>query len=217
MTRFDFRARSFATALSGLAGFVDAIGFLTLGGFFVSFMSGNTTRLGVGLAENPGDAAIAAALILTFILGVMLGSWLGYRAGHRRPRAILLLMTGLLAASALADSDGRHWLAAGLLALAMGAENAIFERDGDVQIGLTYMTGALVRFAQRLVAALMGVKNSGWQAFLLLWCGLALGAALGATAWQVLGAPALWIAVGFSALLCLLAERAMAGTITRAV
>lgn len=217
MTRFDLRARSFATALSGLAGFVDAIGFLTLGGFFVSFMSGNTTRLGVGLAENAGDAAIAGGLILTFILGVMLGSWLGYRAGHRRPRAILLLVTGLLAASALADADGWRWLAAGLLALAMGAENAIFERDGEVQIGLTYMTGALVRFAQRAVAALMGVKNSGWQAFLLLWCGLALGAALGAAAWQVLGASALWIAVGFSALLCLLANRAMAGTITRAV
>lgn len=217
MTRFDLRARSFATALSGLAGFVDAIGFLTLGGFFVSFMSGNTTRLGVGLAENAGDAAIAGGLILTFIMGVMLGSWLGYRAGHRRPRAILLLITGLLAASALADADGWRWLAAGLLALAMGAENAIFERDGEVQIGLTYMTGALVRFAQRAVAALMGVRNSGWQAFLLLWCGLALGAALGAAAWQVLGASALWIAVGFSALLFLLANRAMAGTITRAV
>ncbi|MFX6760099.1 DUF1275 family protein, partial [Acinetobacter baumannii] len=40
-----------ACALSGLAGFVDGIGFLHLGGLFVSFMSGNSTHLGVSLAE----------------------------------------------------------------------------------------------------------------------------------------------------------------------
>ena len=39
-------------ALSTLAGYVDATGFLMLGGFFVSFMSGNSTRLGVGLIEG---------------------------------------------------------------------------------------------------------------------------------------------------------------------
>ncbi len=40
-----------ACALSLLAGYVDGIGFLHLGGLFVSFMSGNSTRLGVSLAE----------------------------------------------------------------------------------------------------------------------------------------------------------------------
>ena len=44
----DYRRRDIALAagLSGVAGYVDAIGFLKLGGFFVSFMSGNSTRLG---------------------------------------------------------------------------------------------------------------------------------------------------------------------------
>ena len=41
-----------ACALSALAGYVDGIGFLHLGGLFVSFMSGNSTRLGVSLAEG---------------------------------------------------------------------------------------------------------------------------------------------------------------------
>lgn len=43
-----------------------------------------------------------------------------------------------------------------LLAAAMGAENGLFLRDGEVSIGLTYMTGSLVRMAQRLAGALMG-------------------------------------------------------------
>ena len=36
-----------ACALSALAGYVDGIGYLHLGGLFVSFMSGNSTRMGV--------------------------------------------------------------------------------------------------------------------------------------------------------------------------
>jgi uncharacterized membrane protein YoaK (UPF0700 family) len=41
-----------ACALSALAGYVDGIGYLHLGGLFVSFMSGNSTRMGVSLAEE---------------------------------------------------------------------------------------------------------------------------------------------------------------------
>jgi uncharacterized membrane protein YoaK (UPF0700 family) len=41
-----------ACALSALAGYVDGIGFPHLGGLFVSFMSGNSTRMGVSLAEG---------------------------------------------------------------------------------------------------------------------------------------------------------------------
>ncbi|MDM8353607.1 DUF1275 family protein, partial [Brevundimonas diminuta] len=43
--------------LAGLAGYVDSLGFLHLGGVFVSFMSGNTTRLAVNLAEGRWLAA----------------------------------------------------------------------------------------------------------------------------------------------------------------
>ncbi|MEC8456884.1 MAG: DUF1275 family protein, partial [Pseudomonadota bacterium] len=43
--------RRLALLLAGLAGYVDSLGFLHLGGVFVSFMSGNSTRLAANLAE----------------------------------------------------------------------------------------------------------------------------------------------------------------------
>ena len=52
----DSPATALACALSALAGYVDGIGFLHLGGLFVSFMSGNSTRMGVSLAAGIGRA-----------------------------------------------------------------------------------------------------------------------------------------------------------------
>src|SRR5689334_8967098 len=47
-----------ACALSALAGYVDGIGLLHLGGLFVSFMSGNSTRMAVSLADGQWPAAL---------------------------------------------------------------------------------------------------------------------------------------------------------------
>jgi uncharacterized membrane protein YoaK (UPF0700 family) len=41
-----------ACALSALAGYVDGIGYLHLGGLFVSFMSGNSTRMSALPMDN---------------------------------------------------------------------------------------------------------------------------------------------------------------------
>jgi len=79
MTRLESRARLFACLLSALAGFVDAIGFIQSGGFFVSFMSGNSTRLAVGTVEAVRDALVAGAIILCFLGGVVGGTLLGSR------------------------------------------------------------------------------------------------------------------------------------------
>ena len=57
------------------------------------------------------------------------------------------------------------------MALAMGAENAVFERDGKVSIGLTYMTGTLVKVGQRLTGALFGGDRFAWAPYPLLWRG----------------------------------------------
>ena len=46
--------RTMTIVLSALAGFVDALGYLALGGFYVAFMSGNSTILGIAAGEGAG-------------------------------------------------------------------------------------------------------------------------------------------------------------------
>jgi uncharacterized membrane protein YoaK (UPF0700 family) len=203
----DVRAKTLATALSALAGFVDAIGFIALGGFFVSFMSGNSTRLGVGIVNRSLDAAVAAALIAAFVVGVTLGSLVGRVAGaHRRP-VVLVAVSTLLALAASADALGYATVSFAAMVLAMGAENAVFEADGEVHIGLTYMTGTLVKIGQRVAGAIMGGDRLAWLPYLMLWIGLIAGASAGAALYPLLGARALWIAAGAAALLALVSTK----------
>jgi uncharacterized membrane protein YoaK (UPF0700 family) len=200
----DYRRRDVALAagLSGVAGYVDAIGFLKLGGFFVSFMSGNSTRLGVGIATGQWTMVrTALALIGLFVIGVVLGALVARKVGETRRSAVLALEAALLAIAAALISAGFDSAGVAAMVLAMGAENAVFQRNGDVGVGLTYMTGALVKAGQRIAAALTGGDRWAWGPYALLWAGLSLGGALGAAAYLRAGVLALWAAAGLIALL----------------
>ncbi|MES3026439.1 MAG: YoaK family protein [Pseudomonadota bacterium] len=207
LRRYDRRVRLLASALSAAAGYVDAVGFLMTGGFFVSFMSGNSTRLAVGLADHAAYAGLALGLIVLFVVGVAIGALVGRVAKDRRGVAVLALVALLLAGAATLASCGADRFAVLMLALAMGAENTIFTEDGEVRIGLTYMTGTLVKLGKRITAALLGEDRLGWAPYLLLWLGLVVGAALGATAYHYVGSQALWAAACVMALLAMIAAR----------
>ena len=207
MKRYQRRVRILAAGLSALAGFVDATAFISLGGFFVSFMSGNTTRFAVGLARGASAAALGASLIAAFVLGVMAGTVLR-RFVEKRPEAWLLaLVAALLALAAIFGTYGALTLSGLAMALAMGAENAVFEREGEVHIGLTYMTGTLVKFAQHLTYALCGADGSAWRSYLLLWLGLAGGAVAGGLLHPWLGLSGLWLAALASAVFAITVAR----------
>lgn len=202
MKDYGRRDVALAAVLSGVAGYVDAIGFLKLGGFFVSFMSGNSTRLGVGLATGHVGAALTAlTLIALFVAGVVLGALVARRAGEDRRARVMALEAVLLASAAALIMAGLDGPGVAAMVLAMGAENAVFQRNGDVGVGLTYMTGALVKAGQRIAAALTGGDRWAWRPFVLLWAGLTLGGALGAAAYLKFGVMALWGAAGLVAAL----------------
>ena len=206
------RNLALACALSALAGYVDGIGYLHLGGLFVSFMSGNSTRLGVTLAEAHWAHALEAlGLIALFVAGAAAGSLIVLsRAAHRQP-LVLLAEAFLLAAAALSAAFGLPNIAVAAIVLAMGLENAVFQIDGGAGLGLTYMTGALVKVGQLAAAALTGGARWAWIPNLLLWAALVLGALLGALAYHWINLAAVWFAAGtafgLAALLAATAKR----------
>jgi len=82
-------------SLSVLAGMTDAIGFMASGDF-VSFMSGNTTRLAVAISE--GDLGLMGRLLLlvaTFVAGNALGVMVS-RFSRRHALPLLLCIATLL-------------------------------------------------------------------------------------------------------------------------
>jgi uncharacterized membrane protein YoaK (UPF0700 family) len=186
-----------ACALSAVAGYVDAIGFLHLGGLFVSFMSGNSTRMGVSLAQgNWSNAATALGLVALFVVGAAGGSLIVLGRGANRQPLVLLAEALLLAAAALCDAFGHSNAAVAAIVLAMGLENAVFQIDGGAGLGLTYVTGALVKVGQLVATALTGGGRWGWAPNLLLWAALVAGAACGALAYHWINLAAIWFAAG---------------------
>ena len=113
--------RMLAIGLAALAGYVDALGFLRIGGLFVAFMSGNSTQLAVELADGGGWRTMTAGLLLAFVAGVMAATVVAERLGSWAPPATILLTAALLAWAALLMVDG---VGAILLAAAMGADAA---------------------------------------------------------------------------------------------
>lgn len=208
MLNYGFRLRLFAICFAALSGYVDALGFIYLGGFFVSFMSGNSTRLAVGLVQDWHHALISAGLIVCFVFGVTLGTLFAYRAAKSRSTAVLLLVTVLLTAAAGSHAGGVHVVAVALTAMAMGAINCIFVGStGEVTTGVTYMTGNLVKLGQGIARNMVKEDKIAWGGYLLLWLGLIAGGVLGALVFPLIGLSALWFAAIASLIIAILASR----------
>src|SRR3546814_15912342 len=78
------------------------------------------------------------------------------------------------------------------MVLAMGIANSILHTNGEVRFGVTYVTGALVKVGQRIAAAANGGAREGWKPYAAIWLALVCGAAIGASAYPVIGGRALW-------------------------
>ncbi|MNE02626.1 hypothetical protein D3C76_775840 [compost metagenome] len=189
----------FVAALSFLAGMTDAIGF-TATGDFVSFMSGNTTRLAVSVGERDYQAAInIAALIGAFIAGNAMGVIVA-RLVRRRSWPLLLCVGALLCLAGFIPSV---LLALVCAVISMGMINAVVEEVNGLPIGLTYVTGALSRFGRGMGRWLLGERKPGWRVQLIPWAGMLLGAVAGALLENSFGIGAL--AIGGGIAMCLAA------------
>lgn len=207
MHRYDINRQRLALGLAFLAGQTDAIGFIVAGGYFTSFMSGNTTRLGVDLVEAASTALVPLGIIGSFLVGVVAGAIMATRWANWRKRILLAVVTLLLGLGAIAALGGANAVFLAAAAAAMGFANNTFIRNGEVTVGVTYMTGALVRFGQGLAARLSGRPASSMRGYGSLWLALAAGAASGAWLYTIDRALAPFEIFGVAGLLCVFAFR----------
>ncbi len=142
-----------AYMLAGVGGCVDAIGLLTLGGLFVSHMSGNTASLGEMFGQGRWSAGLPHLFsVPVFVLGIFLGYLCTTGTpSFRRCGLILLTEAGLLAifwaglsrwGQQPINTVGYFLLATPPL-LAMGLQNATLRQVGRSVFPTTYVTGVL--------------------------------------------------------------------------
>jgi len=194
-----------AALLAGIAGYVDAICYIHLGGAFAANMTGNLVEAGMRAALGDWLRALWCLCIpITFLLGVVATRFL--LRSQYSPRPALLFEAGVIATA----GTGLLGLAATpLLAAAMAMQNEAVTH-GVVAINVAFITGDLQRLGERLAGGTVPSrqpKHRGQRRLILaiLVC-YACGAAVGtlAAGW---GAPALFCASTTLIVVVLLPER----------
>ncbi len=190
-----------AAALSGLAGMVNAIGFLAFGAVFLASPNANATVLGANLPDLTSVSLFAGGMIVSFLTGVIAVTMATHRATQFRRSMVLALATLLLAAGYLALGAEIAWLPAVLIAAAMGGIHCVFERDTVIFQEALSPSAQLIRFGETLAG---GAPGGGPRKLALhgsLWLAFALGGFIGAVSWFGLGTDALLVAALAAAIL----------------
>jgi len=209
-----------AVVLSAVAGFVDLVGWLALAHVYSANMTGNTIHLAQGITQHRAVETFARAWpIFCFVLGLFV-SELVYELMRRRAApgsaSITLGMEALLIAlvvialplppdSEVATAAGVHYFVpVGLLATAMGLQNASLVRVGASSVYTTHVTGNLTRLAREAAhwtvltihrphGTNATARRSGRRALLMaaVWTSYLSGAVFGLFARQAWGLRAL--------------------------
>jgi uncharacterized membrane protein YoaK (UPF0700 family) len=158
-----------AAFLTWLAGFVDAIGFISLGHIYTANMSGNSVSLGVqGAAQNWPEVIRRFWPVATYVAGLLYCRLLIEFGARQRIRWIAsyawLSEIALLAPVGLWPSNpgGQSPTAfgfVGLLAVAMGIQNATLTHFGSVKLNTGFVTGSLVKFGEQLTSYITWVYD----------------------------------------------------------
>src|SRR6267154_6583420 len=167
-TESSLGARLLPTVLSIIAGSVDAIGFLGLGGLFTAHVTGNLVILAAHLASGSGAPVAPMLSVPVFVAALGLTRVLAgalERIGFASLRALLLLQLLLLAgffalcvsAGPRIDPDATKAILAGMLGVAaMAVQNALAQISLKGAPTTAVMTTNITRFMMDIGEALLG-------------------------------------------------------------
>ena len=189
--------RTLVLVLGGVAGAVDAIGYVTLFHLFTANMTGNTVKAAHGLAAGDwASLAWHAFPVVMFAVGAIVGAILA-RGMRSRTLPFVLESAALIAFAVLAsrrEFGELHWLTAAMPATAMGIQAVTVRRCGGAKVQTAFVSGVLVSLADALVTWVKSKRaGAGARARLVLgiWCSYVLGAIAGFTAHARIGAAAI--------------------------
>ncbi|WP_166641908.1 YoaK family protein [Pedobacter duraquae] len=147
--------RNISFLLAGIAGYVDAYGYITIK-TYLSFMSGNTTQLGFSIVQGSLTATLATfTSIISFFTGIFLGNILIQINSEKLKwislaPTVFLLTIYLFLANFLKPSTE---LSIVLLSLSMGFMNTAVSKVGSQSVNPDFVTGTLNSMAQHLAFA----------------------------------------------------------------
>jgi uncharacterized membrane protein YoaK (UPF0700 family) len=152
-------------ALTLAAGYVDAVGYLALGGVFTANMTGNTVLLGLHVSQEQSSAVLRSLLALVgFGGGALMGAMIleRWRAEGPWPPGVTwafaaesVMLTAFALGFALTGPRPEPTEVHGLIllsAVAMGMQSAAARRLDLPGIATTYVTGTLTSAMSGLVA-----------------------------------------------------------------
>lgn len=192
-----------AATLAVLAGFVDAVGFLSFGHVFIASPDAGSTVFGVRLAGSMSLPLIASLVVGGFLGGVVIVTLLTFRTTQFRRTVVLLLTTLMLVGAHAAFACAIPYVPAILLAIAMGAAHCIFERDSPALRDAMSPSAQLARLGEVLARGRVGANHRRIGLHASFWLAFLFGGFCGAGAWLALSAEALAVASAFSFMLAL--------------
>jgi Predicted membrane protein len=178
------RRRTFlALTFSLISGYVNILGLLAIGSVFLSFMSGNSMRLGYHIFNNDWYLVFQYLIIIcSFIFGAFLGDLIKSKLDYDELFIVLFseIILFLLALILSFTSFNETWLQFALLAIAMGIQNTAQITINDATIGKSFVSGVLYNLGVAFSKMLQ--KQTDWRpAFLLFisWGCFVIGGFLG--------------------------------------
>jgi len=193
--------------LTGAAGYVDAVSYLTLGRVFTANMTGNTVLLGLSVVLGDADGAGRALLALGgFLVGGVGGAWIAYRGpneeGWPRGVTIALIVECVLLAALANDRSAILEVRVVLAAVAMGIQSAAARRLDVLGVATTFVTGTLTSLVSLIArhGVLASASGHGKRLLAAVWVVYVVGAMAAGAATQLavdlaLLAPVLLVAV----------------------
>jgi uncharacterized membrane protein YoaK (UPF0700 family) len=155
-----------AVFLTWMAGFVDAVGYISLGHIYTANMSGNSVAIGIHAVSGEWAEALRRLWpVVAYFGGLLFCRLLITYGAQRRIRRIatpaLLCEIGLLLPVCLTSLNGSTAAlpvaCVGLLAIAMGIQNAALTHFSTLTVHTGFVTGTLVKCAEYMAKYLAWV------------------------------------------------------------